>query len=115
MIESAFNPNAMSISRASGIWQFMPSTGKHYGLKQNFWFDSRRDVSPRPTSALDYLQKLYGEFDDWQLALAGVQLGRGQRAARAIARNQAKGLPTDYASLDRCRPRRATTCRSCRR
>ncbi len=70
MVESAYNPIALSTSRASGIWQFMPSTGSLYGLKQNFWFDSRRDVIAATDGALNYLQKLHGDFGDWQLALA---------------------------------------------
>jgi membrane-bound lytic murein transglycosylase D len=98
MIESAFNPNALSVSSASGIWQFMPATGKTYGLKQNWWFDSRRDVIAATSSALDYLQTLNGEFNDWQLSLAGYNWGEGN-VRRAIARNKAKGLPTDFASL----------------
>ena len=98
MVESAFNPNAMSVARAAGMWQFMPSTGRHFGLKQNWWFDSRRDVLAATTSALDYLQKLYDEFGDWQLALAAYNWGEGN-VRRAVARNKAKGLPTDYASL----------------
>ncbi len=96
MVESAFNPNAMSAARASGIWQFMPATGTHYGLKQNFWFDSRRDVVAATEGALTYLQKLHGDFSDWQLALAGYNWGEGN-VARAIAKNQKTGLPTDYA------------------
>ena len=98
MVESAFNPNALSVGRAAGIWQFMPSTGKHYGLEQNFWVDSRRDVVAATDGALDYLQKLYGEFGDWQLALAAYNWGEGN-VARAIAKNRAQGLPADYASL----------------
>ena len=98
MVESAFNPNAMSVARASGIWQFMPSTGKHYGLKQNFWFDSRRDVVAATDKALDYLQKLHGDFDDWQLALAGYNWGEGN-VGRAVAKNQKLRLPADYANL----------------
>jgi membrane-bound lytic murein transglycosylase D len=98
MIESAMNPNALSRARAAGIWQFMPSTGRHYGLAQNFWYDSRRDVVAATGSALDYLVKLYGDFDDWQLALAAYNWGEGN-VGRAIAKNRAKGKPTDYASL----------------
>ena len=98
MVESAFNPTALSGSSASGIWQFIPSTGTHFGLKQNWWFDSRRDVLAATSSALDYLQKLHDQFDDWQLALAAYNWGEGN-VARAIARNQAKGLPTNLASL----------------
>ena len=100
MVESAFNPNAMSATHASGIWQFMPGTAKHYGLKQNWWFDSRRDVVAATNSALDYLQQLHAEFNDWQLALAAYNWGEGN-VERAIARNRARGLPTDYSSLQR--------------
>jgi membrane-bound lytic murein transglycosylase D len=63
MIESAFNPQANSRSHASGIWQFVPSTGKTFGLKQNWWVDNRRDVTAATDAALDYLQKLYGMFE----------------------------------------------------
>jgi membrane-bound lytic murein transglycosylase D len=98
MIESAYNPIAMSTARASGIWQFVPSTGRHFGLKQNFWFDSRRDVIAATDSALDYLQKLYAQFGDWQLALAAYNWGEGN-VARAIERNQRGAKPADYASL----------------
>ncbi len=98
MIESAYNPVALSTSRASGIWQFVPSTGRHFGLKQTFWFDSRRDVIAATDGALDYLQKLYAQFGDWRLALAAYNWGEGN-VARAIERNQRQGKPTDYASL----------------
>ena len=98
MVESAFNPHALSMARASGIWQFMPSTGTTYGLKQNWWYDSRRDVIAATNSALDYLSNLEAEFGDWQLALAAYNWGEGN-VRKAVARNQAKGLPTDFASL----------------
>jgi membrane-bound lytic murein transglycosylase D len=98
MVESAFNPNAVSVASASGIWQFMPSTGTHYGLKQNFWFDSRRDVVAATEGALTYLQKLHGDFGDWQLALAGYNWGEGN-VARAVARNEKLQVPTGYANL----------------
>ncbi len=98
MVESAYNPTAMSVSRASGIWQFMPSTGTHYGLKQNFWFDSRRDVIAATEGALNYLQKLYADFNDWQLALAAYNWGEGN-VARSVAKNQAANLRGDYASI----------------
>ena len=98
MVESAFNPVAMSTSRASGIWQFIPSTGKHYGLNQDFWMDSRRDVLAGTDKALTYLTKLHGDFNDWQLALAGYNWGEGN-VAKAIAKNKAKGLPANYQSL----------------
>jgi membrane-bound lytic murein transglycosylase D len=98
MVESAYNPVALSTARAAGIWQFIPSTGKHYGLAQNFWFDSRRDVLAATDKALEYLNKLHDDFDDWQLALAGYTWGEGN-VARAIAKNRAKGQPTTYVSL----------------
>jgi membrane-bound lytic murein transglycosylase D len=98
MIESAYNPQAYSRSHASGMWQFIPSTGRIYGLRQNFWYDGRRDVLAATSAALDYLEKLYGDFGDWTLALAAYNWGEGA-VSRAIARNQARGLPTDYESL----------------
>jgi membrane-bound lytic murein transglycosylase D len=98
MVESAYNPIALSTARAAGIWQFMPGTGKDYGMKQNFWFDSRRDVLAATDGALAYLQKLYALFGDWQLALAAYNWGEGN-VARAIERNQRAGKPTDYVSL----------------
>ena len=98
MVERAYNPTAIAVSSASGIWQFMPSTGTHYGLKQNFWFDSRRDVMAATEGALNYLQKLYGDFNDWQLALAAYNWGEGN-VARSLAKNQAANLPGDYASI----------------
>jgi len=98
MIESAYNPMAYSRSRASGIWQFIPSTGKLYGLKQNWWFDERRDVVAATDGALDYLQKLYTEFGDWYLALAAYNCGEGT-VRRAIAANAKRGLATDYVNL----------------
>ena len=98
MIESAFNPSAYSKSRASGIWQFMPSTGKKFGMQQNWWYDGRRDVISATNGALDYLQKLHDMFGDWDLALAAYNCGEGA-VQRAQARNSKRGLPVDYASL----------------
>ncbi len=99
MVESAFNPRAYSVARAAGIWQFMPSTGRQYGLDQNFWVDSRRDVVAATDGALDYLQRLYGMFGDWQLALAAYNWGEGN-VTRAVAKNRARNLPTGYEALD---------------
>lgn len=98
MIESAFVPTALSPSAASGIWQFIPSTGSHYGLRQDNWYDGRRDFTAATNAALDYLGKLYLDFGDWQLALAAYNCGEGC-VARAIQKNVEQGLPTDYASL----------------
>ena len=98
MIESAFNPTALSPSAASGIWQFIPSTGRLYGLKQDSWYDGRRDFTAATSAALDYLGKLYLDFGDWQLALAAYNCGEGC-VARAIQKNVQNGLPTDFASL----------------
>lgn len=99
MIESAYNPNAYSRSSASGIWQFIPSTGKNYGLKQNWWVDNRRNVTAATDAALNYLQKLHGMFGAWDLALAAYNAGEGT-VGRAIERNRRLGLPTNYESLN---------------
>jgi membrane-bound lytic murein transglycosylase D len=96
MIESAYNPLAQSPMKASGIWQFIPSTGRIYGLTQNAWYDGRRDVLSATKAALDYLQNLYGMFGDWKLALAAYNCGEGC-VARALSRRH--GNATDYASL----------------
>jgi membrane-bound lytic murein transglycosylase D len=99
MVESAFNPKAYSTSKASGIWQFIPSTGKNFGLKQNWWVDNRRDVMAATDAALTYLQKLHVMFGTWDLALAAYNAGEGT-VMRAIERNRRNGLPTDYQSLN---------------
>jgi len=98
MIESAFNPGAYSTARASGIWQFIPSTGKHFGMEQNWWYDGRRDVISATKGALDYLQKLHDEFGEWDLALAAYNCGENC-ITRAQSRNRKRKLPTNYASL----------------
>lgn len=98
MVESAYNPLALSSARAMGIWQFIPSTGKTYKLDQNWWVDERRDIIASTDAALNYLQNIYDMHGDWHLALASYNWGENA-VARAVAKNQAKGLPTDYASL----------------
>ena len=98
-IESAYKPQAYSRARAAGLWQFIPSTGRIYGLRMNWWYDGRRDVLASTQAALDYLEKLRDQFDgDWQLALAAYNCGEG-KIERLVAENRRKGMPTDYASL----------------
>ncbi len=98
MVESAFNPMAYSRAHASGLWQFIPGTGKRFELQQNWWYDGRRDIVESTKAALDYLAGLYEMHGDWQLALASYNWGENA-VARAIAKNRAAGKPTDYASL----------------
>jgi len=98
IIESAFNPRAQSHRGASGIWQLIPSTGKNYGLKQNWWYDERRDIIAATSAALDYLKKLHDMFGDWKLVLASYNWGEGA-VGRALVRNRSKGLPADFPSI----------------
>lgn len=98
IIESAYNPLAYSRARALGMWQFIPSTGKNYRLEQNWWLDQRRDIVASTSAALDYLQTIYEMHGDWHLALASYNWGE-HAVARAIAKNEAQHLPTDYSSL----------------
>ncbi|MES2879404.1 MAG: transglycosylase SLT domain-containing protein [Pseudomonadota bacterium] len=98
-VESAFNPQAVSSAKAAGMWQFMPATGKNFSLKQNAFRDDRRDVLASTRAALDYLQKLYGMFGDWQLALAAYNWGEGS-VGRSIAKNQRAGLGLSYTDLN---------------
>lgn len=97
-VESAYNPHALSSAKAAGMWQFMPGTGRTYSLRQNMWEDDRRDVLASTDAALDYLSRLHDMFGDWYLALAAYNWGENN-VQRAIERNQAQGLPTDYLSL----------------
>jgi membrane-bound lytic murein transglycosylase D len=107
VVESAFNPVAYSRARASGLWQFIPSTGRRYGLKQNWYYDGRRDVLAATSAALDYLEFLAAEFDgDWLLAVAAYNTGEAN-VARSIKRNIAAGKPTDFFSLRLPRETRA--------
>jgi membrane-bound lytic murein transglycosylase D len=98
-IESAFNPEAVSSAKAAGMWQFMPATGKYFDLKQNLFRDERRGVVESTRAALDYLQKLYGLFGDWHLALAAYNWGEGS-VSRALAKNKAAGLGLTYSDLN---------------
>lgn len=102
-IESAFNPEAYSSAHAAGMWQFIPSTGRDFNLTQNMFRDERRNVIASTDAALNYLQRLYAMFGDWQLALAAYNWGEGS-VQRAIKRNQAAGLPIDFNSLSRNMP-----------
>jgi membrane-bound lytic murein transglycosylase D len=98
-IESAFKPTALSHKSAAGLWQFMPATGRDYGLVQNRWYDGRRDITKSTKAALTYLQYLHDLFgDDWALALAAYNYGEGN-VRKAIRRNRARGKPTDFWSL----------------
>jgi membrane-bound lytic murein transglycosylase D len=98
MVESAFNPMAYSRARASGLWQFIPGTGKRFELQQNWWYDERRDIVDSTNAALDYLTGLYKMHGDWHLALASYNWGEGA-VTRAVAKNRKARKPTDYASL----------------
>jgi membrane-bound lytic murein transglycosylase D len=107
IVESAFNPFAYSRSHASGLWQFIPVTGKRFELKQDWWQDQRRDVMESTRAALDYLAFLNQKFDgDWLLAIAAYNSGGGN-VARAVTRNQRAGRGTDFFSLDLPRETRA--------
>jgi membrane-bound lytic murein transglycosylase D len=103
VIESAFNPQAYSSANASGLWQFVPGTGKDFNLQQNMFKDERRGVLASTDAALTYLQRLYGMFGDWQLALAAYNWGEGN-VQKAIKRNQSLGKPTDFDSLAELMP-----------
>ena len=98
IIESAYNPIARSNMKAVGLWQFIPSTGKNYGLKQNWWKDERSNVILSTNASLNYLEKLYKQFGTWELALAGYNAGEG-KVAREIKKNKRRKRPTDYYTI----------------
>ncbi len=107
IVESAFDPFAYSHGRASGMWQFVPGTGKRFGMKQNWWYDGRRDVIASTQGAIAYLKYLNKYFKgDWLLALAAYNSGEG-RVRRAMKKNARKNKPTDFWSLDLPRETRA--------
>ncbi len=107
IVESAFDPFAYSHGRAAGMWQFIPSTGKRFGMKQTWWYDGRRDVLASTQGAIDYLNYLRKMFDgNWYHALAAYNSGEG-RVLRAIKKNQKAGKKTDFWSLDLPRETRA--------
>lgn len=100
VVESAFRPDAESPAQASGLWQFIPPTGREYGLEQNSWYDGRRDVIESTQAATTFLKQLSSEFNnDWLLALASYNAGAGN-IKHAIDKNISRGQPTDYWSLD---------------
>jgi len=99
VVESAFEPYAYSRARASGLWQFIPGTGSKFGLKQDWWYDGRRDIVESTRAALDYLQSLHDEFDgDWLLAIAAYNCGEAL-VERAVAMNRNAGRPIDFWDL----------------
>lgn len=98
IVESAYDPFAYSHGRAAGAWQFIPSTGKYFGLKKTWWYDGRRDIVASTDAALTYLQQLHKRFDDWELALAAYNAGGGT-VSLAMKKNRRKGKPTDFWSL----------------
>ena len=100
IVESAYDPFAYSHGRASGLWQFIPSTGKHFKLKQDWWYDGRRDIVASTDAALTYLTQLNKRFDgDWLLALAAYNAGGGN-VSKAIRKNKKKKRSTDFWSLE---------------
>ena len=100
VIESGFKTHARSSQKAAGLWQFMPATGRHFGLKQNWWFDGRRDVYQSTNAALSYLEQLNRYYKgDWLLTLAAYNAGAGT-VNKAVRKNRKKGQPIDYWSLD---------------
>jgi len=109
IVESAFDPFAYSHGRAAGLWQIIPGTAQRLGVKQNWWFDGRRDIVESTRGALDYLEKLHEMFDgDWLLAVAGYNSGEGN-VSRALKRAAAAGRPGDFWSIRSHLPRETRT------
>ena len=108
IVESAFDPFAYSDGRAAGLWQFIPGTGKRFGLEQNWWFDGRRDVLESTRAALDYLEAMHEQFGDWLLAIAGYNTGEGN-VERARRRAQAAGKSGDFWSISQYLPAETQT------
>ncbi|MEO5343034.1 MAG: transglycosylase SLT domain-containing protein [Gammaproteobacteria bacterium SHHR-1] len=107
MIESGYRPQALSPSRAAGLWQFIPATGRAFGLSSNHWYEGRQDVAASTKAALDYLSRIHADFDhDWALTLAAYNAGE-PALRRAIRNNRKRGRPTDFWSLDLPRETRA--------
>ncbi|HYB34091.1 MAG TPA: transglycosylase SLT domain-containing protein, partial [Steroidobacteraceae bacterium] len=98
VVESAFQPYAYSRARAAGLWQFIPGTGSKYGLKQDWWYDGRRDIVESTRAALDYLQSLHEEFGDWLLAIAAYNCGE-KLVERAVEMNRAAGRSIEFWNL----------------
>ncbi len=99
IVESAYRPEAVSTSNATGIWQFIPSTGTHFGLQRTTWYDGRRDIKASTEAAVQYFSRLRVMFnDDWPVIIASYNGGEGT-LQKAIDYNQSKGLPTDFWSL----------------
>ena len=98
IIESAYNPIARSNMKAVGLWQFIPSTGKNYGLQQDWWKDERSNVILSTNASLNYLEKLYNQFGTWELALAAYNAGEG-KVGREIKRNKRRKRATDYYTI----------------
>ncbi len=100
VVESSYNPNARSPSNAVGLWQFTSGTGQRYGLKQDYWYDGRRDIQASTTAALDYLEKLHDDFNgDWFHAIAAYNAGEG-RIQKAVDKSLRAGKSGDFWSLD---------------
>ena len=98
-VESQFDPYAQSSTGASGIWQFIASTGRENGLKKNWWYDARRDIVASTDAAYNFLEKLYAEHNDWLLAIAAYNAGPS-RVRKEVKKNTSKGLPADFWSLN---------------